>query len=318
MQWQDQWFFSLAWGVCTIGDVETLSRIGKRMIGRFMLAQLLLAAAAVAVCLPFFHSSSAGGSSFQPAEIYELLLEIIPDNLITPFTTGNTEQIITLAVVAGIVLLLLGERGNPLTAFVEKMNAALYYLMSGVSTLIPFMVFFGMFKIAASGQFAAVLKSWKIPAMILALSILPMLLYTVIVAIRKRVSVLKLVRSASSVLLIGIMTASSSAALTENLERCEHSCGIDKKIVRFGVPLGQTIFMPGVVMFFISLSFGLGELQHRIYAELACVGCSDQCAACGCASAHTRWHDHGLYHSIRTAQHSVRGYRYCVGTEYHL
>lgn len=252
-------FFSLAWGVCTIGDVETLSRIGKRMIGRFMLAQLLLAAAAVAVCLPFFHSSSAGGSSFQPAEIYELLLEIIPDNLITPFTTGNTEQIITLAVVAGIVLLLLGERGNPLTAFVEKMNAALYYLMSGVSTLIPFMVFFGMFKIAASGQFAAVLKSWKIPAMILALSILPMLLYTVIVAIRKRVSVLKLVRSASSVFLIGIMTASSSAALTENLERCEHSYGIDKKIVRFGVPLGQTIFMPGVVMFFISISFGLGE-----------------------------------------------------------
>ncbi len=55
------------------------------------------------------------------------------------------------------------------------------------------------------------------------------------------------------------MTASSSAALTENLECCEHSYGIDEKIVKFGVPLGQTIFMPGAAMFFISISFGMAE-----------------------------------------------------------
>ena len=252
-------FFSLTWGVCTIGDVETLSRIGKRMIGRFMAAQLLLAAAAVVVCLPFFRSSAVGSSLFQPAEIYVLLLGIIPDNLVTPFTTGNTEHIITLAVVAGIVLLLLGERVSALTTFVDHMNKALTYLMTGASALIPFMVFFGLFKIAANGQFSVVLQSWKIVVTILALFVLPMLIYIIMVAIRKRVSVLKLIRKASSVFIIGLMTASSSAALTENLERCRESYGIDDKIVGFGVPLGQTIFMPGAAMFFISISFGMAE-----------------------------------------------------------
>ncbi|MCR4629841.1 MAG: dicarboxylate/amino acid:cation symporter [Clostridium sp.] len=178
-------FFSLTWGVCTIGDVNTLSRIGKRMIGRFMLFQLLLAAVASAVCVPFFHGSSAGGSSFQPAEIYALLLSIIPDNLVTPFTTGNTVHVITLAVVAGSVLLLMGERVSSLTLFVDHMNKAMFYLMSGVSALIPFMVFFGLFKITASGQLSVVLRSWKMLVTILALFILPMLIYTILVAVRK-------------------------------------------------------------------------------------------------------------------------------------
>ncbi|WP_352397687.1 cation:dicarboxylase symporter family transporter [[Clostridium] aminophilum] len=252
-------FFSLTWGVCTIGDVNTLSRIGKRMIGRFMLSQLLLAAIAVAVCVPFFHGSSMGSSSFQPAEIYALLLSIIPDNLVTPFATGNTVHVITLAVVAGSVLLMMGERVSSLTLFVEHMNNALFYLMSGISALIPFMVFLGLFKITASGQLSVVLQSWKMLLTILVLFILPMLIYTIIVAVRKRVSVIKLIRKAASVFLIGLMTASSSAALAENLERCEHSYGIDEKIVRFGVPLGQTIFMPGAAMFFISISFGMAE-----------------------------------------------------------
>ncbi|OON85238.1 hypothetical protein BXO88_13300 [Oribacterium sp. C9] len=82
-------------------------------------------------------------------------------------------------------------------------------------------------------------------ARIIMLFIMPMFIYTLIVPVRKRVSVIKLIRKASSVFIIGLLTASSGAALTENLERCEHSYGIDERIVRFGVPLGQTIFMPG-------------------------------------------------------------------------
>lgn len=252
-------FFSLAWGVCTIGDVNTLSRVGKRMIGRFILAQFLLAALAAAACFPFFHSRSGGGSTFHPDEIYVLLLGIIPDNLLTPFTTGNTEHIIILAVTIGTVLLLLGDKVSGLTSIVDQMNTTLYYLMSGVSTLIPFMVFLGLFKISASGQLTIVLRSWKILVTILALFILPMLLYTIVVSVRKKVSVVKLIRKSSSVFIIGLMTASSGAALAENLESCRHSYGINEKIVRAGVPLGQTIFMPGVAMFFISISFGLAE-----------------------------------------------------------
>ena len=179
-------FFSLTWGVCTIGDVNTLSKIGKRMIVRFMLAQFLLAAVAAAVCIPFFHNSSNGINQIHIGEIYALLLGIIPDNLLTPFTTGNTEHIIILAIATGVVLLLLGDKVSVLITFVDQVNTALCCLMSGVSMLIPFMVFFGLFKISAGGQLSMVLQSGKLLLTILALFILPMLMYTIIVAIRKK------------------------------------------------------------------------------------------------------------------------------------
>ena len=61
-------FFSLVWGVCTISDVSTLSRIGKRMLGRFMLELFVLSALATLLCYPFFRAASGGSASFQADE----------------------------------------------------------------------------------------------------------------------------------------------------------------------------------------------------------------------------------------------------------
>lgn len=51
--------------------------------------------------------------------------------------------------------------------------------------------------------------------------------------------------------LIALSTSSSSAAFGTNIESCK-ALGIDKKLINFGVSIGQIIFMPaGAIQFFI-------------------------------------------------------------------
>ena len=60
--------------------------------------------------------------------------------------------------------------------------------------------------------------------------------------------------------LIGLSTSSSAAAFSTNVETCEKKLGIDKRIVNFGVPVGQMLFMPGYVMVFIAPALCMAEI----------------------------------------------------------
>ena len=59
--------------------------------------------------------------------------------------------------------------------------------------------------------------------------------------------------------LIGLTTASSSAALSTNLETCEKRLGISQKVTSFGVPLGQVVFKTGGAIGFLLMALGLAE-----------------------------------------------------------
>jgi len=48
-------------------------------------------------------------------------------------------------------------------------------------------------------------------------------------------------------------TASSAAAFSTNVECCEKKLNIDEKLIRFGVPFGQVLFMPGASILFLIL-----------------------------------------------------------------
>ena len=253
-------FFSLVWGVCTIGDMETLSRIGKRMLGRFMLQLLAVSVATTLICYPFFRSASQSVASFRVEEFYELLLGIVPNNMLSPFLSGNTQQIIFLAIVGGVVLLLLGERASAVSTFVNHMNVTVQTLMSLTNRLIPFMVFLSILKIALNGQLSILSQAYKLILIFLALSLTGILLFGGVVMITRKVKASTLIKKVLPTFLLGLTTASSSAALSLNMQTCRDDLGIDKKIVSFGVPLGQTLFKPGGMVRFITIGFCMAEL----------------------------------------------------------
>ena len=167
-------FFSLCWGICTIGDMETLSRIGKRMLGRFMLLILLFTTLFSFAVWPFFHTGAGSGDSFRPEEFVQMLLNVVPDNILNPFVNGDTQQIIFMAVIAGIMLLILGDRVGMLTRGVEQVNLFCQRLMILTNHVIPAMVFLSILKIIFGGQVSVLTRSIKTVPVFLVLCLILM------------------------------------------------------------------------------------------------------------------------------------------------
>ena len=85
------------------------------------------------------------------------------------------------------------------------------------------------------------------------------LVYALLAALRLGASWPMLLRKELPAYLIALATASSSAALSTNLETCQRRLGISPRIGNFAVPLGQVVFKPGAAAGFLLLAFGLAE-----------------------------------------------------------
>ena len=78
------------------------------------------------------------------------------------------------------------------------------------------------------------------------------LVFIGILAARRRVSFRLLVQKLLPTFLIGLTTASSSAAFATNLETCEKKLGIPPMLAHFAVPLEQVLYMPSVAVAFVA------------------------------------------------------------------
>ena len=254
-------FLSVCWGILNIGDIHVLGRIGKTVLLRFLGAIFLLTAV-TAVCLVWlFHSggraASAGGDA--AAQIYTMILEIIPSNVITPFLEGNSLQIIFLAICVGLVLLVMGEKASALRTLLEQANGAVQFMMEIVSRYISLFVFVSLLSLMLSdavSNLGGVVKALLLG--IIACVVWP-LLYALWACLRLKASFPMVLRKLLPTYLIALSTASSSAALSTNLETCERRLGISGRIVQFAVPLGQVMFKTGGAVGFLVLAMGLAE-----------------------------------------------------------
>ena len=238
-------FLSVTWGICCIGDVASFGRIGKRMITMFILLTVILSVVGGAAMLPFFPVAAGDGHTFDPSELLDMVLDIVPSNFFTPFTEGNPLQIIFVAVLVGLTLLLLGEKASVAAAFVEQSNYMVQLIMEAVSSLIPVFVFGSVFRMFLGDEFRLLAQSYEIvPVMVLGLAVV-MVCSLGLVCLRWKVRPVTVLKKTVPTFLIGLSTASSVAAYPTNQECCEKQLGIDDKITRFGIPLGQVIYMPG-------------------------------------------------------------------------
>lgn len=204
-------------------------------------------------------SGAAAGGASAAAQIYDMILGVIPGNLISPFLEGNTLQIIFMAVCMGAALLVLGEKAGAVRTLSEHTNTVVQFLMELVSRHIAVFVFISLLSLTLSQSFDGLGGVAKGLALWIAACLIWPLLYALAVSIRMKAPFPALLRKLLPTYLIALSTASSSAALSTNLEACEKRLGISPRIAGFAVPLGQVVFKPGAAVGFFVLALGLAE-----------------------------------------------------------
>lgn len=252
-------FLSVLWGIYSIGDVATFGRIGKRMISRFLLMSALLLMIVGFATVPFFSLSLGESNQSDFSELYQMLLDIVPSNLFTPFTEGNTLQIVFIAIIFGAAMLVLNDKTMAVSKLVGQLDYMVQFIMKCLNSFIPLIVFLSIFNMIIKND--SVIGSTALKPMLLILMgcAVIMVIYIVILCVHRRISPILFLKKLLPTFIIALTTASSSAAFSTNIETCERKIGIDKKIINFGLPLGQSVFMPAAAVVFFGMGLCMAE-----------------------------------------------------------
>ena len=249
-------FLAVTWGIYGIGDAATLGRVGKRLMLRY-LGVVFLAAACGAVCFPLFGNvlTHASGQGSQLAAITELILGIFPSTIIEPFATGNTLQIIFLAIVIGIALLFLGRKTSAVARAIEQVNYLVQFLMELISRLVPFVIFLVIVNLVWSDDLAILSSIGQLLLIFLGAVVATAAVFLLSAALRYKVRPMTLLRKSSGTFLIALATASSAAAFSSNMSTCQKKLGVNSSLCSFGIPLGMVIHKPFTAIYNLLLIF---------------------------------------------------------------
>lgn len=247
-------------GICALGDIATLSSIGLKAIGRFVVITVMLITFSVLVCLLIFPGiSAATNGAFDISDIVGMLLALIPQDIVSPFVEGNTIQIIVIAAAIGVAILMLGEKCRNLSAIISELNQLLFTIMGFVSKLIPIAVFLSIYKAVALNSLTSIVSVWKLVLANYA-AMVPftagMVLY---VCVRRRLDVKQFLHVIAPSAIVGFTTASGTLAMTKSFEVARDGLKKDEKLVSFWIPLSHAMFSPSVIPSLVGAAFYAGN-----------------------------------------------------------
>ena len=275
-------FVTLVSGVVAMGDPAKLGSLGAKTLAIYMLTTL----AAISIGL-FFAAvlqpgvgvdlSAAAPSAVQEAiPLSERLLSIVPSNPIAALAEGNILAIIFFALLVGVSVLTIGEKGKPVAELMDSSSEMMLRITHWVMEVAPFGVFALIAAVAGTQGVAALLDVLTLAlAVVLACVIHVVVVHGVgIIKLSLGLSPLNFFRGARDAMLVAFSTSSSSATLPVSMSVAEENLGIKPVVASTVLPLGATINMDGTALYvgivsvFAAQAFGI-DLSLADYAIVA-------------------------------------------------
>lgn len=287
---------SMIVGVTSLGNVAKLGRTS----GKTFLYYMVTTAFSVAIGLVMVNLINPGvGVEYFGTEIPEqvlnaqgktivdVLIGLIPSNVIGSAARGEILPLIVFSLLFGAVLTVIGEKGKPVIALFDGINAAMMKIVVLVIYFAPIGIIGIIGGIVAEKRdtvdvlFASL--GWYIVTVILGLAIHAFVILPLILKMFGKRNPMQYALNMGHALATAFTTASSSATLPITMELVAEKNKVDPRAASFVLPLGATINMDGTAMYeavaaiFIAQIYGidLGLGQQMIIfltATLVSVG----------------------------------------------
>ena len=281
---------SLISGVCGIGDIRLLGRIGSKAFVLYMLTTAVAIASALAVAgvLGIGKGMNAQSTAtFEGAEapaLSEVLINIVPSNPISAMAQGEMLSIIFFSILVGISLLMVGKKAENLMAGVEVANEVMMKMVGIIMSLAPYAVFCLLAKAMAQlglDLFVQLIGYVLVLIFVLLLHLFVTLQATLVVF--SGLNPLTFLKKMRNTQVFAFSTSSSNATIPVTLRTVVQRLGVDRSVASFTVPFGATInmdgtaIMQGVATVFIANIYGVelgvgGYLTVIVMSVLASVG----------------------------------------------
>jgi proton glutamate symport protein len=285
---------SIISGVASVGGGRSLGRLFSKTTGYYVLSSFF--AAFVGLLMVNFIRPGVGanltGTDQQalpelatPDSAVQLLLDVIPQNVIQAAATADMLALIFFCIVFGAALTTLPDRTRePLVQFFDALFHVMMNLTSGIIKFLPIGVFALITRMVGTTGFDA-FRPLAMYALTIGsgLTIHFLVSLPVLLILLGRISPRIHFANMREPLLIAFSTSSSGATLPVTMKVVEEKVGVSNKIASFVLPMGATVNMDGTAVFecagvlFIAqaLGFDLSIIQQAIVvltALLASIG----------------------------------------------
>ena len=247
--------FSLIPGILGIGDIRLLGRIGSKTFVLYLITTAIAITTAVVFAASFGIGEGlqiATDTSFTGKEVtsfWNILIDIIPSNIIAAMVDGKMLSIIFFAIFFGIALLTIIKESKELATIVEQLNSVFMRMVTMVMNFAPIAVFCLVSK--AMAELGLDLIS-ELAGYVLVL-ILVLVFHVVVTQMLflkglTGLSIPMFLKKVRTAQLFAFSTSSSGATIPVTLRTVQQRFGVDKSVSAFSVPFGATINMDGTAM----------------------------------------------------------------------
>jgi len=256
--------------------ITTLSTLGAQAetgkIFRRTLTYTLLTTLAAAVVGALLYVTIAPGN--LPAELvnrgvddvpgnlesvsyYDHILNVIPNNIITPFAAGNVLSILLVAFAVGLALAKMGETQNKqvLVKAVFGLQELLFTAIKGLIWALPLGIVAFAAQLSAQIESGVIVGSLgKYVAVILGGNCIQFFIVLPLFLLARGLNPWRTFRAMTPAVLMALFTKSSAATLPVTMQSAEDRLGAQKKVTRFVLPICTTINMNGCAAFILVTS----------------------------------------------------------------
>ena len=253
-------FFSLVAGILSMGDIKSLRKIGVKVLLMFALTTVLSGIVGVSFGLIFnvgkdVHGAMApaiASAAVGKVDFVENFISWFPTNIVEAMATGNMLQIIFFSILIGVVLLMLGEeKADLVIKFFKQGSGVMIRMTNCIMTTAPY----GIMALVADmtntlsgkmlmevGKFIAI----EYFEMVLIL----LVIYPVILKFLGQIDPFRFFKNIAPAMLVAASTTSSAATLPVSMQCASERLGLPEKIYGFGLPLGASICMNGLSVYY--------------------------------------------------------------------
>jgi aerobic C4-dicarboxylate transport protein len=252
-------FLVVVTGIAQVGDMRAVGRIGLKAFVYFEAVTTLCLLLSLAVVRWVQPGAGVARATSQQAEtvarytqahmvsLSAYLEHMIPDSFAGAFASGDVLQVLVLALLCGLGLLLLGERGVALRTGLERVTELVFSVVHIVVALAPIGAFGAMaFTVAKFGLATLVALAMLVgTAWAMMAFFILVVLGTLCRTIGIRLS--DLVRLLRTELLVVIGTSSSETAIPGMMEKLP-AAGVGRAVTGLVVPAGYSFNLDGVAL----------------------------------------------------------------------
>ena len=283
-------FFSLICGVCGIGDVRMLGRVGGKSFVLYMMTTAIAIATAIMIAVTFGigkgmnieTTAEFAGKASPP--LTQVFIDIIPKNPINAMANGDMLPIIFFSILLGISMLMLGKKAKSFVEGAEIANEIMMKMVNIVMSVAPYAVFALIAKAVATLGLD-LLASLAGYVLVLVGALMFHLFITLMITLKifSGLSPAMFLKKIRNVQIFAFSTASSNATIPVTMRTVTQRFGVNNSVASFTVPFGATInmdgtaIMQGVATVFIANVYGVelgvsGYLTVILMSVLASIG----------------------------------------------